>query len=177
MYNDKLFIERLKSQDQKAVKSWYLANFEPMMRQASRFFNEQSEQLTAVHNAQLKALEHLDQFTPGTSMEAWLSVILRNELIDLYRKKQRWQIRAFQAENTWSEDPDFDFKIDLEAEQNYVEHILTSLPPTTRFVFSFYVFEQLKPQEIATELKMNIATVRWHLKTAKQVLKKLLSHE
>ena len=118
MYNDKLFIERLKSQDQKAVKSWYLANFEPMMRQASRFFNEQSEQLTAVHNAQLKALEHLDQFTPGTSMEAWLSVILRNELIDLYRKKQRWQIRAFQAENAWSEDPDFDFEIDLEAEEH-----------------------------------------------------------
>ncbi len=45
------------------------------------------------------------------------------------------------------------------------------------FVVITGCYAQLKPQEIATELKMNIATVRWHLKTAKQVLKKLLSHE
>jgi hypothetical protein len=92
------------------------------MRQASRFFNEQSEQLTAVHNAQLKALEHLDQFTPGTSMEAWLSVILRNELIDLYRKNQRWKLFSFQQSAQTSEDADFEFDLDKE-EALFIETI------------------------------------------------------
>jgi RNA polymerase sigma-70 factor (ECF subfamily) len=177
MYNDETFIFQLLQQDPKAIKSWYLAYFELLMRQASRFFNEQSEQLTAVHNAQLKALEHIDQFTPGTSMEAWLSVILRNELIDLYRKNQRWKLFSFQQSGQTSEDADFEFHLDKEIEHKHVEEILTNLPPATRFVFGFYVFEQMKPREIALHLKMNIATVRWHLKTAKQVLKKQLSHD
>lgn len=177
MHNEKTFILQLKQKDPKAVKAWYLAHFEFLMRQASRFFEEQSEQLTAVHNAQLKALEHLDQFAPGTSMEAWLSVILRNELIDLYRKNQRWKLFSFQLSGQVAEAADFEFELDLEIEQKQVEQILQDLPPTTRFVFGFYVFEQMKPREIAGHLKMNIATVRWHLKFAKQQLKKTMRHD
>jgi RNA polymerase sigma-70 factor (ECF subfamily) len=177
MHYDTTFILQLKRQDPKAVKSWYLAHFEFLMRQASRFFIEQNEQLTAVHNAQLKALKHLDQFTPGTSMEAWLSVILRNELIDLYRKNQRWKFFSFQLSGQVAETADFEFELDRQIEQKRVEQILKDLPPTTRFVFGFYVFEEMKPRQIAEHLKMNLATVRWHLKFAKQQLKKTMRHD
>jgi RNA polymerase sigma factor (sigma-70 family) len=177
MYNDESFIQRLKAQDSQAIKSWYLAFFEPLMRQASRFFVQESEQLTAVHNTQLKALNRLDQFQAGTSMEAWLATILRHELIDLYRRNKRWKILSLQTSPVLSEAADFEFDLDWQTEQIHVEQLLKQLPPTTRFVFSFYVFEQLKPREIALELNMNAATVRWHLKMAKQQLKKSLNHD
>jgi RNA polymerase sigma-70 factor (ECF subfamily) len=42
-----------------------------------------------VQEAIVKALSHLDQFTPGTSMQRWLFTILRNEFYSLHRKRRR----------------------------------------------------------------------------------------
>lgn len=175
MHPDAPYIERLRAQDPKTTKDWYLATFPRLLVQASRFFTEEAAQITAVHNVQLKALKNLSKFTPGTSMEAWLSVILRNELIDLYRRQRKWRLLSFEAKHEEAIDPDFDLQIDRETELKKVESILSQLSPTTRFVFSFYVYEQQKPREIALALKMNVATVRWHLKSAKQILKKHLA--
>ena len=175
MHFDAPYIERLREQDPKTTKDWYLNTFPRLLVQASRFFTEEAAQITAVHNAQLKALKNLSQFKPGTSMEAWLAVILRNELIDMYRRQQKWRMLRFEAKHEEALDPDFDLQIDREMELKKVEAILSKLSPTTRFVFSFYVYEQQKPREIALALKMNVATVRWHLKSAKQILKKHLA--
>jgi RNA polymerase sigma factor (sigma-70 family) len=175
MHLDAPYIERLRAQEPKTTKDWYLATFPQLLVQASRFFTEEAAQITAVHNAQLKALKNLSQFKPGTSMEAWLAVILRNELIDMYRRQHKWRLLSFDSKHEQAEAPDFDLQIDRETELNKVEAILNQLSPTTRFVFSFYVYEQQKPREIALALKMNVATVRWHLKSAKQILKKHLA--
>jgi RNA polymerase sigma factor (sigma-70 family) len=177
MHTDVPYIKSLKAQDPKVLKDWYLQTFPALMRQASRFFSEEAEQMTAVHNAQLKALKNLAQFKPETSMEAWLAVILRNELIDLYRRQHKWRWLSFEAKHEVALEPDFDRQMDEELELQKVEAVLSNLSPTTRFVFSFYVYEQQKPQEIASALKMNIQTVRWHLKTAKHILKNQLSHD
>ncbi|WP_046867769.1 sigma-70 family RNA polymerase sigma factor [Microvirga massiliensis] len=42
-----------------------------------------------VQEAVMKALSHLDQFTPGTSMQAWLFTILRNHFFATARKRRR----------------------------------------------------------------------------------------
>jgi len=42
-----------------------------------------------VQEAVVKALSHLDQFIPGTSMQGWLFTILRNHRISIYRKRLR----------------------------------------------------------------------------------------
>ena len=174
---DTPFIDRLRKQEPKAIKDWYLETFPFLMIQAARFFREESEQITAVHNSQLKALKHLDHFEAGTNMEAWLATILRHELIDLYRRQKRWRLPAFEPKLEASYDPDFTIEIDREQELKKVEDVLARLPKTTRFVFSLCVFEQMKPKEIAEQLQMNIETVRWHLKSARQTLKTTRTHE
>jgi RNA polymerase sigma-70 factor (ECF subfamily) len=171
---DATALQRLKANDPKAVEAWYLHTFSALLQQAARFFNQRNAQLTAVHNAQLKALQNLAQFQPNTSMEAWLAVILRNELIDTYRRKQRWRILSFENHYEATYEPDFDQQLDAPLELERAEALLAHLPQKTRFVFSLYAFEELKPREIAQELSMQIQTVRWHLKTAKQTLKKYL---
>jgi RNA polymerase sigma factor (sigma-70 family) len=177
MQTDAPYLKSLQAQDPKVVKDWYLSTFPALMLQASRFFTEEAAQMTAVHNAQLKALKNLSQFKPGTSMEAWLAVILRNELIDLYRRQNKWRWLSFDAKHEIAIEPDFDRQMDVEIELQNVEAVLDKLSPTTRFVFSFYCYEQQKPKEIASALKMNVQTVRWHLKTAKHILKNQLSHD
>jgi RNA polymerase sigma-70 factor (ECF subfamily) len=44
-----------------------------------------------VQEAILRALNCLDQFTPGTCMQAWLFTILRNQHYSIYRKR-RWEV-------------------------------------------------------------------------------------
>jgi RNA polymerase sigma factor (sigma-70 family) len=174
---DAPFIDRLREQDPKALKEWYIETFPILMAQAARFFSEESEQIIAVHNTQLKALKHLDRFRPGTIMEAWLATILRHELIDLYRRQKRWHLRILDAQFEASFEPDFTIEFDQQKELQMVENVLALLPKTTRFVFSLCVYEQMKPKEIAEHLQMNIGTVRWHLKSARQTLKKNRTHE
>lgn len=41
----------------------------------------------------LRALEHWDRFTPGTSFKTWIFTILKHEFIDRYRKERRWSER------------------------------------------------------------------------------------
>jgi hypothetical protein len=64
MHTDVPYIKSLKAQEPKVLKDWYLQTFPALMRQASRFFSEEAEQMTAVHNAQLKALKNIAQFKP-----------------------------------------------------------------------------------------------------------------
>jgi RNA polymerase sigma-70 factor (ECF subfamily) len=42
-----------------------------------------------VQEAVVRGLSNLDQFEPGTSMQAWLFTILRNQFHTTYRKKRR----------------------------------------------------------------------------------------
>jgi RNA polymerase sigma-70 factor (ECF subfamily) len=42
-----------------------------------------------VQEAVIRGLSNLDQFEPGTSMQAWLFTILRNQFHTAYRKKRR----------------------------------------------------------------------------------------
>lgn len=174
MHFDQRELTALKNQDPKAVKAWYLYCFAGLMAQASRFFTQENEQLTAVHNTLLKALKNIDQFQANTSMQAWLAVILRNELIDTYRRKQRWRILSFEKQEYELHEPKFDSELDEPAEWKRIESLLALLPQKTRFLFGLYAFEDMKPREIATQLSMDVQTVNWHLKIAKQRLKKHL---
>ncbi|MFM6947169.1 MAG: RNA polymerase sigma factor [Flavobacteriales bacterium] len=177
MHFDAATLKRLQQQDNKTVKEWYCFTFASLMRQAAKYYPHTNDQLTVVHNAQLKALKHIEKFAPGTSMEAWLAVILRNELIDSYRRKQRWAFRPFTALEEPVFEENFDLQIDHELENQKVTQLLDLLTDKTRFVFSLFAFEELKPREIAKLLSMNVQTVHWHLKTAKVTLKKHLDHE
>lgn len=174
MHFDQRELTALKNQDPKAVKAWYMYCFAGLMAQASRFFTHENEQLTAVHNTLLKALKNIDQFQANTSMQAWLSVILRNELIDTYRRKQRWRILSIEKHEFEQHEPKFDSELDEPAEWKRIESLLALLPYKTRFVFGLYAFEGMKPREIASQLTMDAQTVNWHLKIAKQRLKKHL---
>lgn len=48
----------------------------------------EADDLTQV--ACLRALEHWDRFTPGTSFKTWVFTILKHEFIDRYRSERRW---------------------------------------------------------------------------------------
>jgi RNA polymerase sigma-70 factor (ECF subfamily) len=55
----------------------------------------EADDLTQV--ACLRALEHWDRFTPGTSFKTWIFTILKHECIDRHRRAQRWSEQRLDA--------------------------------------------------------------------------------
>ena len=53
-----------------------------------------------VQNALLKGLSNLDKFQPGTSMQAWLFTILRNDFLTQTRRRKR---EVEDPEGSWAE--------------------------------------------------------------------------
>ena len=79
------------------------------MSVAVRYKNNKEEQLTAVHNTFLKMLRSIDQFRLNSSFEAWLVRILRNELIDEFRRNHKQSAIQFSELSERIADTAFDF--------------------------------------------------------------------
>jgi RNA polymerase sigma factor (sigma-70 family) len=61
--------------------------------------------------------------------------------------------------------------MDREIETKQIEALLLKLPAATRTVFNLFLWEDLRPSEIASELTISIETVRWHIKTARKLMR------
>jgi RNA polymerase sigma-70 factor (ECF subfamily) len=64
-----------------------------------------------------------------------------------------------------------EWDLDRALETKRVEALLLKLPTATRTVFNLFLWEDLRPSEIATELTLSVETVRWHIKTARKLMR------
>lgn len=72
----------------------------------------------------LKALAHIDQFTPGTNLKAWLFTIARNTFCSGYRKRSREPLCDLLEANGVSIEADQDWTLHIKA----VREALSRLP-------------------------------------------------
>ena len=77
--------------------------------------------------------------------------------------------------------PDTDSLIDInEADQQLhaedIRQLLKLLPEATAKVFNLFVFDEYTHKEIAELLGISEGTSKWHVSTARQILKKHLSN-
>jgi len=123
-----------------------------------------------------KALKNKDSFKPGTNLRAWLSIILRNNFINGYRKKSRYtntddivsyigNKEQFKAKN------DGISKMQLD----YINEAITELPDSLKEPFLYY-YEGFSYEEIAEKFEIPLGTVKSRIHHARKKLKKSLHH-
>jgi RNA polymerase sigma-70 factor, ECF subfamily len=66
-----------------------LKSYQPLYAFAMSLTKDQTRAEDLVQGTYLSAVEHIDSFTPGTKMQAWLFTILRNKFRSDYRKYRR----------------------------------------------------------------------------------------
>lgn len=168
-------IQRIKQQDERFLQQLYKDVFPIMMSVAVRFMNNREEQLTAVHNVFMKMIRSIDQFRMNSSFEAWIVRILRNELIDEFRRNNKQS--AIKFSELKDDIQDHNFQIDqLEnTAPAQLLQLLNELPPASKVVFNLYAIDEYSIKQISEALEISIETVKWHLKTSRKTLRARIS--
>lgn len=168
-------IQRIRQQDERFLQQLYKDVFPIMMSVAVRFMNNREEQLTAVHNAFMKMIRSIDQFRSNSSFEAWIVRILRNELIDEFRRNNKQS--AIKFSELKDDIQDHNFQIDqLEnTPPTQLLQLLNQLPPASKVVFNLYAIDEYSIKQISEALEISIETVKWHLKTSRKTLRARIS--
>ncbi len=168
-------ILRIQQQDERFLLKLYNDSFPLMMSVAVRYKNNREEQLTAVNNSFLKMLRSIHQFHLNSSFEAWILRILRNELIDEFRRTNKQSNLKFTELQHDIATEQFNFELLENAEPTQLLQFLNELPPASKIVFNLYAIDEFSIKQISEALSISIETVKWHLKTSRKTLRARIS--
>lgn len=168
-------IQRIQQQDERYILKLYNDSFPLMMSVAVRYKNNREDQLTAVHNSFMKMLRYIDQFRLNSSFEAWILRILRNELIDEFRRTNKQSNLKFTELNTDIPDQHFELEYLENAAPTQLLQLLNELPPASKIVFNLYAIDDYSIKQISEALEISTETVKWHLKTSRKTLRARIS--
>lgn len=129
-----------------------------------------------VQSACVRALAHLDQFQPGTSLDSWMLKIVRTTWIDHVRYRAR---RPEVGGTEFAESLPFDDRIsertEARSDLERLGHAMMNLPDDQRDVLSLVVIDGRTYQEVADILDVPIGTVMSRLSRARTKLTKSLT--
>lgn len=169
-------IQRIREQDERYLEGLYRSTFPLLMSIAVRYKNNHEEQLTAVHNAFLKMIKSIDQFQMNSSFDAWIARILRNELIDEFRRAHKKSALQYTELPNDVVDTSFETQQLEQAPSAVLLQFLNELPPASKVVFNLYAMDDYSIKQISETLDITTDTVKWHLKTARKKLRASISN-
>lgn len=165
---------KIQEQDRKVILSLYKHTFNVLMSAAVRYKNNREDQMDIVNTAFMKIVSGIQQYKIGTAYFSWAKQIVRNTIIDDFRKNKNYKdLFDIDSEGYHYEEggaSEIDEKIEAEA----LQAMLDTLSPATKLVFILYAIEGYSSKEISQDLEVGYETVKWHIKEARKRLRKLV---
>ena len=171
-------IALIQKRDRRFIMELYANCFPFMLQRLARLSLHKEDQMSIANTAFLKALDRIETFDLQKSFPAFLSVIVRNEFIDQYRKKQRYH-SFFQQMDSTIDLPDSvptDLILQQEDAAKMLFEFVDALPDASRVIFNLYVIEELTREEIAQELGISYDLVKWHILKARKLIAEQLQN-
>jgi RNA polymerase sigma factor (sigma-70 family) len=171
-------IALIQKRDRRFIMELYAYCFPFMLQRLARLSLHKEDQMSIANTAFLKALDRIETFDLQKSFPAFLSVIVRNEFIDQYRKKQRYH-SFFQQVDSTIDLPDSvptDLILQQEDAAKMLFEFVDALPDASRVIFNLYVIEELTREEIAQELGISYDLVKWHILKARKLIAEQLQN-
>lgn len=127
-----------------------------------------------VQGALLKGLSNLEKFQPGTSMQAWLFTILRNDFLTQTRRRKR---EVEDPEGAWAEKvailPEQGSRLDFDD----MLKALSQLPFDQREALLLVTAEGLTYEDAARICGTNIGTIKSRINRARRRLAELMDFD
>lgn len=157
----------------------------PMFLLALQLLGNHEDAMDVVQDSLLRFFTSLHRFDPGRPVRPWLYRIVRNRVVDLFRRRK---VRRHESLDAKDEDgrPRFelrDHSVDLEADARSAQlrknmwKALTRLSERQREILVLRDYHDLAYSEIAETLGIPIGTVMSRLHSARKKLKQVLLDE
>ena len=163
--------------DRKAIKYLYEHCFKKLMPVCYRYHNNEEDARSSLNIGFMKIMKGLETIDEQVNFAAWSKRIMINTLIDEYRKKKNYQNHVASKET--------ERELDVEASPSANEAesdlgyqnlltLISQLPEISGRVFNLYVIDGYNHKEIGNLLGMSEGTSKWHLSTARKLLREKL---
>lgn len=163
--------------ERRAEYELYKATFSYFMSICIRYTRSEEKAREMLNIGFYKILTHLESFDPSFPFKPWARRIMINTLINEYKKEKAHHENVKYIEE-YFDNEEYSAMNDglgkINAEQIYA--FIAKLPAVTQKVFNLYFIDGYKHREIAGMLEMSEGTSKWHLSTARQKLKEMLSN-
>ncbi len=163
--------------DRKAINLLYEYGFRILMPICFRYNNNEEDARASFNAGFIKILKGLEKADEKINFDAWAKRIMVNSLIDEYRKNKKYNARIARSDSEAELDY-YSTGHNNEAESNLgyenIMMLVKELPTTTAHVFNLYVIEGYTHKEIGEQLEMSEGTSKWHLSTARKLLREKL---
>jgi len=147
----------------KILESFILENKNELYRFAYSYVRNKEDSLDIVQETIYKAFKNYNP-SKVSNIKSWLYSILANTAIDTIRKNKKYIL--CETENIVEKEKYFDNYENIE-----LAHILNELKPKYREIIIMRYFQDLKINEIAEILNLNLNTVKSRLYKALKMLK------
>lgn len=172
-----VIIDACKKNDRRAQEKLYEWCYVKLMPMCARYHRNEEDARNILNIGFVKICKNLDTISAETPFEAWARKIIKNTIIDEFRKTKNYttlvdmketdrelEIQSQRVENNvWSK-----------LETDILMGMLKKLPDVSRKVFNLYVIDGYSHKEIGNLLSISDGTSKWHLSNARKMLQEMV---
>ncbi|MBE8719355.1 RNA polymerase sigma factor [Sphingobacterium pedocola] len=172
---EKMLLYRLREGDDKAFEKIYLRYRKNIIIQAHRLLKSPDLVQEVVQDVFTKLWSNRKQIDPNQVFEAYLNRIVRNHIIDLFRKMKRDRMLKDQLIHALNESYDHIEPLLFQKEnKKLIFEALAHLPALQREIFVQFKIEQKSYKELMEEFGLTKSSVNSHIYRASLFLKEYL---
>lgn len=140
-----------------------------------RYVQDVNDARFLVNEGFFKILTRLDKYDRHIPFEVWIRRVMVNTVIDHFRKNaKRKHLVALQEDDGYLQLPGDMNYAETEVEAEYLQQMLLQVPEVSRRVFNLFAIDGYSHKEIAELMQISEGTSKWHVSSARQVLRGLL---
>jgi RNA polymerase sigma-70 factor (ECF subfamily) len=170
-YTDEELVAGCTQNDRRAQEAMYRRFFPEMMRMCMRYTRDEYTAIEIVNNGFLRVFKKIYTFSFKGSLEGWVRRLVYHSMADHFRENARYAHFLTLEEHDRAVPEN---SLDPFYEEDILK-VVRTLPPVSQQVFRLYAIEGYTHAEIAESLKMSEGTSKWHLSTARQKLRDMLT--
>ena len=172
-------LEKCARDDRKAIQCLYEYCFKILMPVCFRYHINEEDARSSFNLGFIKILKSLKTVESSVNIGGWAKRIMVNTLIDEYRKTKNYASHVTSRESEW------ELEIQGSSDENEAESnlgyevilkLVKELPEATGRVFNLYVIDGYAHKEIGEMLEMSEGTSKWHLSTARKLLREKIEN-
>ncbi len=160
--------------DRRAQQALYQRYYGKLLGIPMRYTSSKEEANALINQAFLQIFKSLPDYREQGSFAGWMSTITFRVTMDHLRMEQRHRERySLEVPENISLGSNLDGRLEADDIFNCIQE----LPDYLRVVFSLYVIDGYKHQEIATMIGITEDTSKWRLRKARQLLQAALKSD